>query len=126
MKAANVNKRRRSIVTSTVFHILKIDFSANWPSTLNRNKATFNRKHLLGKNELYLNTKTGMSGSMIIKISMMKKLTTVDFIMLIAAFLSLIFSETLWFTGDKQGAIFIGLWVPSILGFAIYLKLLKN
>lgn len=57
---------------------------------------------------------------------MMKKLTTVDFIMLIAAFLSLIFSETLWFTGDKQGAIFIGLWVPSILGFAVYLKLLNK
>lgn len=57
---------------------------------------------------------------------MMKKLTTVDFIMLTAAFLSLIFSEVLWFNGDKQGAIFIGLWVPSILGFAIYLKLLNN
>jgi hypothetical protein len=31
----------------------------------------------------------------------------------------------MWFTDDKQGALFIGLWVPSILGFAIYLKLLK-
>ncbi len=63
---------------------------------------------------------------MVIKISIMKKLTTVDFIMLTAAFLSLIFSEVLWFNGDKQGAVFIGLWVPSILGFAIYLKLLNN
>ncbi|MEO8413276.1 MAG: hypothetical protein ABI472_06435 [Ginsengibacter sp.] len=57
---------------------------------------------------------------------MMKKLTAVDFLMLIAAFLSLIFSEILWFNGDKEGAIFVGLWVPSILGFAIYLKLLNK
>ena len=56
----------------------------------------------------------------------MKKLTAVDFLMLIAAFLSLIFSEILWFNGDKEGAIFVGLWVPSILGFAIYLKLLNK
>jgi hypothetical protein len=33
-------------------------------------------------------------------------------------------AETLWYTGDRQGALFVGLWVPSILGFAIYLKLL--
>ncbi len=56
---------------------------------------------------------------------MFKKLTTADILMLLSAFLSLVFSETLWFTGNKEGAIFIGLWVPSILGFAIYLKLLN-
>ena len=39
--------------------------------------------------------------------------------------MSLIFSEVMWFQGEKEGALFIGLWVPSILGFAIYLKLLK-
>lgn len=46
--------------------------------------------------------------------------------MLTAAFLSLIFSELLWFNGEKESAIFIGLWVPSILGFAILLKLINN
>jgi hypothetical protein len=56
---------------------------------------------------------------------MIKKLTKADKIMLFLAFLSLIVSETMWFAGEKQGAMFIGLWVPSILGFAIYLKLLK-
>lgn len=44
--------------------------------------------------------------------------------MLALAFLSLIVAETLWFLGDRQDALFVGLWVPSILGFAIYLKLL--
>ena len=59
------------------------------------------------------------------KSTMIKKLSRVDLIMLVLAFLSLIVSETMWFTGEQQGALFIGLWVPSILGFAIYLKLLK-
>jgi hypothetical protein len=31
----------------------------------------------------------------------------------------------MWFMGEKEASIFIGLWVPSILGFAIYLKLIK-
>lgn len=57
---------------------------------------------------------------------MFKNFTASDFLMLIAAFLSLIFSELLWFKGEKEAAIFIGLWVPSILGFAIFLKLIKN
>lgn len=55
----------------------------------------------------------------------MKNLGRVDIIMLLLAFLSLVVSETMWFTGEREGALFIGLWVPSILGFAIYLKLLK-
>jgi hypothetical protein len=55
----------------------------------------------------------------------MKNLSKVDIVMLLLAFLSLIVSESMWFSGEQEGAIFIGLWVPSILGFAIYLKLLK-
>lgn len=56
---------------------------------------------------------------------MLKKLTRTDRIMLLLAFVSLIVSEIMWFQGEKDGALFVGLWVPSILGFAIYLKLLK-
>ena len=56
---------------------------------------------------------------------MLKKLTATDILMLISAFLSLIFSEIMWFKGEKEGAIFVGLWVPSILGFALYLKILN-
>ncbi len=57
---------------------------------------------------------------------MLKKFTPSDYIMLISAFSSLIFSELLWFKGEKEAAIFIGLWVPSILGFAIFLKSINN
>lgn len=57
---------------------------------------------------------------------MFKKFTPADYLMLLAAFLSLIFSETLWFSGEKEAGIFVGLWVPSILGFAILLKLINS
>jgi hypothetical protein len=55
---------------------------------------------------------------------MLKKLNKIDYTMLALAFISLIVAETMWFFGDRQSALFVGLWVPSILGFAIYLKLL--
>jgi hypothetical protein len=57
---------------------------------------------------------------------MFKKFTTTDKLLFIAAFLSLIFSEILYFKEEVNAAIFIGLWVPSILAFGIYLKLLNN
>lgn len=57
---------------------------------------------------------------------MLNKFTTADKLLMIAALLSLIFSETLFFQGQVSEAIFIGLWVPSILGFGIYLKLINN
>jgi hypothetical protein len=57
---------------------------------------------------------------------MINKLTITDILMLLSAFLSLIFSEISWFKGEREAAIFVGLWVPSILAFAIYLKLIKK
>ena len=55
---------------------------------------------------------------------MIKKFSTSDILMLVSAFASLIFSELLWFKGEKEAAIFIGLWVPSIL--AIFIKLINQ
>ncbi len=57
---------------------------------------------------------------------MFKKFSFADKLMFVAAFLSLLFSEILFFQGDKQGAIFVGIWVPSILCFGIYLKLISR
>ena len=56
---------------------------------------------------------------------MFKKFTTTDKLLFISAFLSLIFSEILYFKGEPTAAIFIGIWVPSILAFGIYLKLIN-
>eukprot|EP01041_Mallomonas_annulata_P000228 gene228-413_t len=50
---------------------------------------------------------------------MLKKFTTADKLLFVAAILSLIFSEVLYFKGEKQDGSFIGLWVPSILAFAL-------
>ena len=36
---------------------------------------------------------------------------------LAAALASFILSVSLWFTGSHQEALFVGLWVPSILAF---------
>lgn len=45
---------------------------------------------------------------------------------IVAAFASFVLSVTLWFLGDsdinKQQAIFVGLWVPSILSLGNLLK----
>jgi hypothetical protein len=54
------------------------------------------------------------------------KFTLADKLLFAAALLSLIFSEALYFQGEKVDATFMGLWVPSILAFGIYLKLIKN
>ena len=57
---------------------------------------------------------------------MSKKFTKTDIILILTAIISLIFSEYLWFSGEKDGALFVGLWVPTILCFGIYSRLIKN
>lgn len=57
---------------------------------------------------------------------MLNKFTTTDKLLFLAAILSLIFSEILYFQDEKADGTFIGLWVPSILAFGIYLKLINN
>ncbi len=57
---------------------------------------------------------------------MLKKFTTADKLLFAASLLSLVFSEILWFNGEHESGIFIGIWVPSILAFGIYLKLINK
>ena len=57
---------------------------------------------------------------------MFKKFTIADKLLILSAILSLVFAEISWFMGEKEAAIFVGLWVPSILGFGIYLKLING
>ena len=44
-----------------------------------------------------------------------------QYFFIVAAFISFVFSVTLWFIGDtdlnRQQAIFVGIWVPSSLSF---------
>ena len=48
-----------------------------------------------------------------------------DVLVLLASMVSLFYSLYLWFAGSVNEAIFVGLWVPSILGFGIYIKLIR-
>jgi hypothetical protein len=52
-------------------------------------------------------------------------LKTSDYFILIAALLSMAFSIYLWFSGSQDAGLFVGLWVPSILGFGAYFKIIK-
>jgi len=47
-----------------------------------------------------------------------------DFFILIAVAISFVVSAYLWFSGYKDAGVFTAIWVPSILAFAIYFKLL--
>ena len=44
----------------------------------------------------------------------------------ILAFISFLYSVTLWFTGNKLEGIFVGIWVPSILAFSIAIKQIRE
>jgi hypothetical protein len=48
-----------------------------------------------------------------------------DILFLTAAFLSFLFSIYLWFNGQTETGIFVGIWVPSILSGAVLIKLIK-
>lgn len=41
---------------------------------------------------------------------------------IVLAFISFLYSVTLWFMGNKLEGIFVGIWVPSILAFAIAIR----
>jgi hypothetical protein len=57
---------------------------------------------------------------------MFKKFSLTDKLLFISASLSLVYSEILFFNGNTNEAIFVGIWVPSILAFGIYLKLINK
>ena len=57
---------------------------------------------------------------------MFDKFNLADKILFTSAFLSLIYSEVLFFNGDYNQAIFVGIWVPSLLISAVFLKLLNK
>jgi hypothetical protein len=45
-----------------------------------------------------------------------------DYVLFAAAFLSFLFSVYLWFSGQRDAGLFVGIWVPSILSFGGYVK----
>ena len=45
-----------------------------------------------------------------------------DYYPIVLAFISFLYSVTLWFTGNKLEGIFVGIWVPSILALSIAIR----
>ena len=45
---------------------------------------------------------------------------------IILSFLSFLYSVSLWFSGYKLEGIFVGIWIPSILAFAICIRQRRN
>ena len=54
----------------------------------------------------------------------MKYFQKSDIFLISAAFVSFVLSVSLWFYGYKDEGLFVGLWVPSILSFGGYFKLM--
>ena len=49
-----------------------------------------------------------------------------DFFFLLAVAVSFLVSAYLWFGGQRLEGVFTAIWVPAILGFAIYFKLMTG
>lgn len=47
----------------------------------------------------------------------MARIAKVKSLIIAAAGLSFVFSVFLWFRGDREQGVFVGIWVPSILAF---------
>jgi len=45
-----------------------------------------------------------------------------DYLLLAAAFISFLFSIYLWFQGQREEGLFVGIWVPSILAFGGFVR----
>lgn len=46
-----------------------------------------------------------------------------DYVILLAAAIAFFLSVGLWFSGQKDSGMFVGIWVPSILSFGCLVKL---
>ncbi len=70
----------------------------------------------------------GIKFAMLIKNKIMKKFMRFwgIYYPVILAFLSFLYSVTLWFSGSKLEGIFVGIWVPSILSASIALRQRRN
>ena len=51
----------------------------------------------------------------------MSKTKIAKLLFLLAAFISFLFSVALWFSGQREEGLFVGVWVPSILALGAML-----
>ncbi|MDO1500385.1 hypothetical protein Q2T40_09615 [Winogradskyella maritima] len=56
----------------------------------------------------------------------LKKIGFADAFMLGLCIVIILVAEYLFLTGDHDHGLFIGLWAPTLLGFMIFLKLVRH
>ncbi len=66
-------------------------------------------------------TPAKMSPMITIRAIVAKPLVRVKLLFLIASFISLVLSVSLYFNGHEQQGIYVGIWVPSILSLGALL-----
>lgn len=49
-----------------------------------------------------------------------------DLCILLAVFIAFITTAFLWFNGQREEGLFTATWIPSILSFAIYFKIITR
>ena len=63
---------------------------------------------------------------MVCNLEVIEVFTKADWLILAAAFLSFLFSVSLWFgfgmNASKEAGVFVGIWVPSILSAGNYFR----
>jgi hypothetical protein len=50
---------------------------------------------------------------------------TSDYLVFSAVVVAFVTSIYLWFGGQREEGLFVGLWVPSILAFATYVRVMR-
>jgi hypothetical protein len=75
---------------------------------------------------LNVNVEVGLIIKKIVNIMNKIKLYLELYYPIILSFLSFLYSVSLWFSGYKLEGIFVGIWVPSILAFAICIRQRRN
>jgi len=68
-----------------------------------------------------LQTQTPLKASAALGLVMARPILRVKLLFLLASFISLVLSVGLWFTGNEQQGLFVGIWVPSILSLGALL-----
>ena len=66
-------------------------------------------------------TREPVSPSAALRLVVARPLVRIKLLFLLASFVSLVLSVSLWFTAHEQQAIFVGVWVPSILSLGALL-----
>jgi hypothetical protein len=56
-----------------------------------------------------------------VRIIVARPLVRIKLLFLVASFVSLLLSVSLWFTGHESQGLFVGVWVPSILSLGALL-----